>query len=78
MSTVEFVATLIFRILLMLSAFWSVAWVYKQARRERKRAWIHAILVLITWPVGLVVWLYLHARQPRVAGPVKSTVLPNC
>jgi hypothetical protein len=67
MSTLEFIATLVFRLALMASAAWSVYWVYQEARRERKPAALIAFLVLITWPIGLVAWLFLRARRQRSA-----------
>ncbi|MBC5772994.1 hypothetical protein H8S95_02875 [Pontibacter sp. KCTC 32443] len=45
---------------------WSVVWAYKDANRRGKPGWLVAIMVaLLSWPIGLIVWLLFRPAQGR-------------
>ena len=44
---------------------WSGVWVYRDAEKRGKPAWLVALLVLLlSWPLSLVLWVLLRPR-PR-------------
>jgi len=50
---------------LLVLYIWSVIWAYKDANRRGKSGWLVAIMVaLLSWPVGLVVWLLFRPTAP--------------
>jgi hypothetical protein len=73
MSGIEFVGELLFRLAMMAAWIASVIWVYRDAKRIGKSASLVAILVFVTWPIGLVVWLFLRPRWMPPVAPVEST-----
>ncbi|MDX5419899.1 MAG: hypothetical protein LPK09_11835 [Hymenobacteraceae bacterium] len=42
---------------------WSVVWAFRDARRRGKSGWLIAAMVLLmVWPVGLLLWLVLRPQ----------------
>jgi hypothetical protein len=73
MSTIEFIGTLLYRLALLTAFVASIVWVYRDAKRLGKRRILVAILVFATWPIGLVVWLFLRSKWTSPAEPAEST-----
>jgi hypothetical protein len=45
---------------------WSGVWVYRDAQRRGKPPWLVAALVLlVSWPISLAVWLVLGPEPPN-------------
>jgi hypothetical protein len=47
----------IFGLLLIAILLGSVIWAMNDADKRGKPAWLVGILVLFTWPIGLIIWL---------------------
>jgi hypothetical protein len=73
MSYIEFVGELLFRLAMMAAWIASVIWVYRDAKRLGKRPVLVAILVSVTYPIGLVVWLFLRSKWARPTEPAEAT-----
>jgi len=44
---------------------WSGVWVYRDAERRGKPAWLVTLLVLLlSWPLSLAVWVVLRPEPP--------------
>ncbi|MEJ8757012.1 hypothetical protein WG947_08400 [Pontibacter sp. H259] len=57
---------IILGIALLVLYIWSVVWAYKDANRRGKPGWLVALMVaLLSWPVGLIVWLLF---RPMASG----------
>ena len=45
---------------------WSIIWAYNDAERRGKPGWLVAILVaLLSWPLGLLLWLLFRPKDYR-------------
>jgi hypothetical protein len=43
---------------------WSIVWAYRDAERRGKPGWAVALMVmLITWPIGLIVWIVFRPDE---------------
>ena len=43
---------------------WSIIWAYKDAELRGKPGWLVALLVaLLSWPIGLLVWLLFRPKS---------------
>jgi hypothetical protein len=73
MPTIEFIGTLLYRLALLTAFVASIVWVYRDAKRLGKWRILVAILVNVTWPIGLVVWLFLGSKWTGPAEPAEST-----
>jgi hypothetical protein len=73
MSYIEFVGELLFRLAMMTAWIASIVWVYRDAKRLGKWPVLVAILVSATFPIGLVVWLFLRSKWASPAEPAEST-----
>jgi hypothetical protein len=52
--------------LLLILYFWSIVWAYHDALKRGKPGWLVAVLVaLLSWPIGLVVWLIFRPELSR-------------
>ena len=52
--------------LLFILYLWSIVWAYNDAVKRGKPGWLVAVLVaLLSWPVGLVVWLIFRPELPH-------------
>lgn len=46
---------------------WSIVWAYNDAERRGKSGCLVALLVfLLTWPVGLIIWLLIRPEDGKV------------
>ena len=72
MPTIEFIGTLLYRLALLTAFVASIVWVYRDAKRLGKWRILVAILVNVTWPIGLV-WLFLGSKWTGPAEPAEST-----
>ncbi|NEM99159.1 hypothetical protein [Pontibacter burrus] len=53
-------------IVLLALYIWSIVWAYRDANNRGKPGWLVALLVaLLSWPVGLVVWLLFRPTHSR-------------
>ena len=53
-------------IVLLVLYIWSIVWAYRDANDRGKPGWLVALLVaLLSWPVGLVVWLLFRPTHSR-------------
>lgn len=56
-------------VVLLILYIWSVIWAYKDANRRGKSGWLVAIMVaLLSWPLGLILWLLFRPSYPQHAG----------
>ncbi|MFW5942188.1 MAG: hypothetical protein ACOCXI_10330 [Chloroflexota bacterium] len=45
---------------------WSIVWAYNDAERRGKSGCLVALLVfLLTWPVGLIIWLLIRPEDGK-------------
>lgn len=52
---------------LMVAVLASVVWAYSDAERRGKSGCLVALLVLLlTWPVGLIIWLLIRPENEKV------------
>jgi hypothetical protein len=59
---------IIIGLVLLVLYCWSVVWAYKDANRRGKPGWLVAILVaLMSWPLGLVLWLLFRPNTTNLA-----------
>jgi len=66
-----FVSTLVLiPILVILIVYiWSVVWAYNDAERRGKSGCLVALLVfLLTWPMGLIIWLIFRPENRNPDG----------
>lgn len=53
-------------ILIIVLYVWSIAWAYKDAEHRGESGFLVALLVLLaTWPIGLIVWLIFRPDNKR-------------
>ena len=51
---------------------WSLIWVYQDAEKRGKPAWLVVLLVfLLNWPISLLAWLVF---RPETSGPRRHTL----
>ena len=59
---------------------WSLVWVAQDAEARNRPAWLLVLLMLVTWPLGLLVWLVarppLHGVPPPFRGPPPPPLPP--
>ena len=54
-------------IALLILYVWSIVWAYRDAISRGKPGWLVALMVaLLSWPIGLLVWLVF---RPTIAQP---------
>ncbi|MBJ6119142.1 hypothetical protein JAO76_13115 [Pontibacter sp. BT310] len=59
---------IIIGLVLLVLYCWSVVWAYKDANRRGKPGWMVAILVaLMSWPLGLVLWLLFRPNTTNLS-----------
>ncbi len=63
MGVVAFIIFLIFCLIFLANYIASLVWVYRDANRRGKSGILVALLVaIISWPIGLIVWLIIRDK----------------
>jgi hypothetical protein len=56
-----FFSAQLFSLAVLIAIVWSIFWAYKDANRHGKPGWLVALVVFLTWPIGLLIWLIIRA-----------------
>jgi hypothetical protein len=57
---------IILAVVVLVLYVWSIIWAYNDAERRGKPGWLVALLVaLLSWPIGLLLWLLFRPKDYR-------------
>ena len=60
-AIIAIIVSIIVGLIFLALYIWSIVWVYRDAQRRGKNGVLVALLVaLVSWPIGLLVWLIIR------------------
>ena len=60
-------------LVLLVFAIWTCIWAYKDSQREGKPGWLVVVLIMLSSPIGLFLWLVVRSEKLEGRQPNRST-----